>query len=80
MDISQLQTQPNPVRPCKCACRSLQACFEGAGLIAAVGISQLQFTDANSPRNIFIVGLGLYLVRQSTQTFFVAVNLVPARS
>jgi len=34
------------------------------GLIAAVGISQLQFTDANSPRNIFIVGIGLYLVRQ----------------
>jgi nucleobase transporter 1/2 len=31
------------------------------GLIAAVGISQLQFTDQNSPRNIFIVGLGLYL-------------------
>lgn len=31
------------------------------GLIAAVGISQLQFTDMNSPRNIFITGLGLYL-------------------
>ena len=34
-----------------------------AGLIAAVGISQLQYTDNNSPRNIFIVGVGLYLVR-----------------
>ena len=55
-------------------------CFEGAGLIAAVGISQLQFTDANSPRNIFIVGLGLYLVRQSAQTFLVAENLVSAQS
>ncbi|CAL8465374.1 g4910 [Coccomyxa elongata] len=31
------------------------------GLIAAVGISQLQFTDMNSPRNIFITGFGLYL-------------------
>jgi len=55
-------------------------CFGGAGLIAAVGISQLQFTDANSPRNIFIVGLGLYLVRQSAQTIFVAENLVSAQS
>ncbi|KAK9835389.1 hypothetical protein WJX81_006828 [Elliptochloris bilobata] len=31
------------------------------GIIAAVGISQLQFTDNNSPRNSFIVGVGLYL-------------------
>lgn len=73
--MSQLQTLPDPVRRCKCARRSLQAYFGGAGLIAAVGISQLQFTDANSPRNIFIVGLGLYLVRQSAQTFFVAEKL-----
>ena len=28
-----------------------------------MGISQLQYTDNNSPRNIFIVGVGLYLVR-----------------
>lgn len=28
-----------------------------------MGISQLQYTDSNSPRNIFIVGVGLYLVR-----------------
>ncbi|KAK9789229.1 hypothetical protein WJX73_005194 [Symbiochloris irregularis] len=31
------------------------------GLIAAVGLSQLQFTDMNSPRNIFIVGFGLFM-------------------
>ena len=29
-----------------------------------MGISQLQYTDNNSPRNIFIVGVGLYLVRR----------------
>ena len=30
-------------------------------LISAVGISQIQFTDMNSPRNIFILGLGIYM-------------------
>ena len=31
------------------------------GLIAAVGLSQLQFTDMNSPRNIFITGFGIFM-------------------
>ncbi|KAK9829197.1 hypothetical protein WJX72_004442 [[Myrmecia] bisecta] len=31
------------------------------GLIAAVGISQIQHTDMNSPRNIFVLGFGLYM-------------------
>ena len=30
-------------------------------LIAGVGLSQMQFTDQNSPRNIFILGFGLYM-------------------
>lgn len=30
------------------------------GIIAAVGLSQMQHTDQNSPRNLFILGFGLY--------------------
>lgn len=30
-------------------------------LIAGVGLSQMQYTDQNSPRNIFILGFGLYM-------------------
>lgn len=30
-------------------------------IIAAIGISQVQFIDLNSPRNIFILGFGLYM-------------------
>lgn len=30
-------------------------------IIAAIGVSQLQFIDLNSPRNIFIMGFGLYM-------------------
>ena len=29
------------------------------GIIAAVGISNLQFADMNSPRNLFIVGFSI---------------------
>ena len=31
------------------------------GLIAAVGLSQMQHADQNSPRNIFILGFALYM-------------------
>lgn len=30
-------------------------------LIAGVGLSQMQYTGQNSPRNIFILGFGLYM-------------------
>ncbi|CAK0786722.1 hypothetical protein CVIRNUC_009936 [Coccomyxa viridis] len=38
-------------------------------IIAAIGISQLQFVDLNSPRNIFIMGFGLYM-SLSIQDYF----------
>jgi len=38
-------------------------------IIAAIGISQLQFVDLNSPRNIFIMGFGLYM-SLSVQDYF----------
>jgi nucleobase transporter 1/2 len=31
------------------------------GLIASVGLSQMQHTDQNSPRNLFILGFALYM-------------------
>lgn len=30
-------------------------------LIAGVGLAQMQYTDQNSSRNIFILGFGLYM-------------------
>ena len=30
-------------------------------LIAGVGLSQMQYTDQNSPRNIFILGFAVYM-------------------
>ena len=38
-------------------------------IIAAIGISQVQFIDLNSPRNIFILGFGLYM-SLSVQDYF----------
>ena len=38
-------------------------------IIAAIGISQLQFVNLNSPRNIFIMGFGLYM-SLSIQDYF----------
>jgi nucleobase transporter 1/2 len=31
------------------------------GLIASVGLSQMQHTDQNSPRNLFILGFALFM-------------------
>uniref|UniRef100_A0A7S0S0M7 Uncharacterized protein n=1 Tax=Chlamydomonas leiostraca TaxID=1034604 RepID=A0A7S0S0M7_9CHLO len=39
------------------------------GLIVAVGISNLQFTDQNSPRNLFIVGFSIYMGLSVPQFF-----------
>ena len=38
-------------------------------IIAAIGISQVQFIDLNSPRNIFILGFGMYM-SLSVQDYF----------
>ena len=46
------------------------------GLIAAVGLSQMQHADQNSPRNIFILGFALYMGLSIPYYF---VRTLPAR-
>ena len=46
------------------------------GLIAAVGLSQMQHADQNSPRNIFILGFSLYM-GLSVPYYFVRLRALP---
>ncbi|XP_010474475.1 PREDICTED: nucleobase-ascorbate transporter 3-like [Camelina sativa] len=43
---------------------------QGLGIVVAVGISFIQFTDTNSMRNMYVVGVSLFLSLSIAQYFF----------